>query len=49
MSRAFRNSFLGDDALRRAVRDRHRHAIEQSRVDGVAVDATMQHERAVKF
>ena len=30
MSRAFRNSFLGDDALRRAVRDRHRHAIEQA-------------------
>ena len=38
--------------FRRAVRNRHRHAIEQvsaCRVDGVEVDATIQHERAVKF
>ena len=35
--------------FRRAVRNRHRHAIEQARVDGVEVDAMIQHERAVKF
>ena len=34
--------------LRRAVRNRHRHAIEQASLDGVEVDATIQHERAVK-
>ena len=36
--RFFTKSFLGDDAavvLRRAARNRHRHAIEQARVDGV--------------
>ena len=35
--------------LRRAVRNRHRHAIEQARVDGVEDDAMIQHERTVKF
>ena len=35
--------------LRRAVRNRHRHAIEQCRVDGVEVDAAIRDERAVKF
>ena len=35
--------------LRRAVRNRHRHAIEQASHDGVEVDAKIQHERAVKF
>ena len=35
--------------LRRAVRTRQRRAIELCRVDGVEVDATIQHERAVKF
>ena len=34
--------------LGRAVRNRHRHAIEAC-VDGVEVEATIQHERAVKF
>ena len=47
----FTKSFLGDDAacwLRRAVRKRHRHAIEQAsrRWRG---DTTVQHERAIKF
>ena len=42
-------SLLGDDAavlcwLRRAARNRHRHAIEQASRDGVEVDA---HERAM--
>ena len=35
--------------LRRAVRNRHSHAIEQCRVDGVAVDAAIQDERAVNL
>ena len=35
--------------LRRAVRKGHRHAIEQASRDGVEDDATIQHERAVKF
>ena len=38
--------------FRRAVRNRHRHAIEQVsawRVDGVEVDASIQHERAVNL
>ena len=35
--------------LRRAVRNRHRHAIEQCRVDGVEVDAAIQDERAVNL
>ena len=34
---------------RRAMRNRHRHAIEQAARDGVEDDAKIQHERAVKF
>ena len=32
-----------------AVRNRHRHQSSRRRVDGVEVDAMIQHERAVKF
>lgn len=35
--------------LRRVVANQHRHAIEQRRIDGVEEDATIQHERAIKF
>ena len=35
--------------LRRAVRNRHATPSSRRRVDGVEVDSTIQHERAVKF
>ena len=42
-------SFLGDDALGRAVRNHTATPSSRRRVDGVEDDATIQHERAVKF